>query len=151
MFALARRASARTAGKLAVAAVAIVATVSACTPLNSQEQYLLDQVNGLRSGAGVKPVYEYEPLTTKARQWAGQLAATGRLAHQDLRSLGVSWTAAAENVGRSSTIEDVYARLAASPTHRNNMLNSAFQFTGIGTARGKDGSVYAVQLFIRGG
>lgn len=145
MLDLARRAPA----KLAAVAIAAIAVLSACTPLNSQEQYLFNEVNKLRGDHGLEIVYEYEPLTEKARQWAGQLAASGRLAHQDLRALGVSWSSAAENVGRSSSIEDVYARLAASPSHRANMLNGGFQYTGIGTARGKDGSVYAVQLFIR--
>lgn len=149
MLDLARRASHRTTAKLAVVAVAAVAVLSACTPLNSQEQYLFSEVNNLRSSQGLAPVYEHEPLTAKAREWANQLAAQGRLAHQNLRGLGVSWSAAAENVGRSSSIEDVYARLAASPSHRANMLNGAYQYTGIGTARGKDGTVYAVQLFIR--
>jgi uncharacterized protein YkwD len=142
---LARRAPA----KLAVVVIAAIAVFSACTPLNSQEQHLFNEVNRLRMDQGLQPVYEHEELTAKARQWAGQLAASGRLAHQDLRALGVSWSSAAENVGRSSSIEDVYARLLASPSHKANMLNGAYQYTGIGTARGKDGSVYAVQLFIR--
>ena len=149
MLDLARRAFPRAAGRLAVVAVAAIAVLSACTPLNSQEQYLHAQVNVLRHKSGVGTIYEYEPLTVKARQWAAHLAARGTLAHQDLRQLGVGWSAAAENVGRSHSIEDIYARLLASPSHRANMVNGAYGLTGVGTARGKDGSVYAVQLFVR--
>ena len=149
MLDLARPLFRRGAGRLAVVAVAAIAVLSACTPLNSQEQYLFGQVNQLRSTAGAPAMYEYEPLTAKARSWAAALAARGGLAHQDLRQLGVGWSAAAENVGRAGSIEDVYRLLAASPGHRANMLNRAYLLTGIGTARGKDGTVYAVQLFIR--
>jgi uncharacterized protein YkwD len=142
---LARRAPAR----LAVVAVAAIALLSACTPLNSQEQYLFGSTNDLRAQNKLGPVYEYEPLTAKARAWAENLAAQGRLAHSDLSQLGVGFSAAAENVGRSGSIEEVFQMLAGSPTHRSNMLNPAYRLTGIGTARGKDGSVYAVQLFIK--
>ena len=52
-------------------------------------------------------------------------------------------------IARASSIEDAFAQLAGSTTHRANMLNRAYLLTGVGTARAKDGSVYAVQLFIR--
>lgn len=145
MLDLARRAPAR----LAVLGVAAIALVAACTPLNSQEHYLFDSTNQLRADNHLGTLYEYEPLTAKARAWAATLAARGTLAHSDLRQLGVGYSMAAENVGRSGTIEDACSLLAASPTHRNNMLNPGYLLTGVGTARGKDGSVYVVQLFIR--
>lgn len=140
---LARRAS------VPVLVAALIALLAACTPLNSQESYLLGSTNTLRTDNGLKPLYEYGPLTTKARAWAATLAAQGQLAHEDLHALGVSWSEAAENVGRSSTIDDVARLLAASPAHRANMLNPDYVLTGVGTARAKDGSVYAVQLFLR--
>lgn len=148
MHALARRGAPRLA-VLVVTLLAVVGLTAACTPLNTQEQYVFKSVNDLRTANRVQPVYEYEPLTAKARAWAAALAAQGQLAHSDLKALGVGWSMAAENVGRSSSIEDVFARLAASPDHRTNMLNAAYQLTGIGTARSKDGTVYLVQLFIR--
>jgi uncharacterized protein YkwD len=142
---LARRAPAR----LAVLAVVALALLAACTPLNSQEHYVLEATNQLRTANHMGPVYEYEPLTARARTWAQTLATQGRLAHSDLATLSVGFSMAAENVGRSGTIEDAFNLLAASPTHRANMLNAGYLLTGIGTARAKDGSVYVVQLFIR--
>lgn len=144
MLDLARRVPAR----LAVLGVVAIALLAACTPLNSQEQYLFGQTNQLRADNHIGPVYEYEPLTAKARAWAQTLATQGRLAHSDLNQLGVGFSVAAENVGRSGSIEDVYRLLVESPTHRGNMLNPQYHLTGIGTARAKDGTVYAVQLFI---
>jgi uncharacterized protein YkwD len=132
-----------------LALLAVVALTTGCTPLNANEQHLLVSTNALRARHGLQPIYEYEPLTAKARSWAATLATQGRLAHQDLRRLGVDWTMAAENVGRSSTIRDIAARLAASPSHRANMLRARYQLTGVGTARGRDGAIYAVQIFLR--
>ena len=143
MLVLARRAS------IVAVMVAVVALLAACTPLNSQENYLFHQAQQLRLDNGVKPIYEYEPLTAKARAWAATLATQGRLAHEDLHALGVSWSAAAENIGRAGSIEDVQSMLEASPGHRANMLNGDYLLAGFGTARGKDGSVYAVELFLR--
>jgi uncharacterized protein YkwD len=132
-----------------LAVLAVVALATGCTPLTGNEQYLLVSTNALRARHGLRPVYEYEPLTAKARSWAATLATQGRLAHQNLHRLGVSWTVAAENVGRSSSIQDIAARLKASPSHRANMLRAGYQLTGVGTARGRDGAVYAVQIFLR--
>ena len=140
---------ARRAARVVVLSVAVIALVSACTPLNNDEQYLLNSANKLRADNHLSPVYEYEPLTAKARAWAQTLAAQGQLAHSDLHALGVGWTAAAENVGRSTSIEDIAARLASSPAHRANILNGAYLLTGVGTARAKDGTLYAVELFIK--
>jgi uncharacterized protein YkwD len=97
----------------------------------------------------VRLLVEYEPLTSKARSWAATLAAQGRLAHEDLHQLGVGWSMAAENVGRAGSIEEIVRLLQASPSHRENMLNPDYYLTGVGTARAKDGTVYAVQLFVK--
>ena len=88
-------------------------------------------------------------VTARARTLAQGLAVRRTLAHSDLHAMGVRWTAAAENVGRGSSIEQVYASLQASPAHRANMVDPTYTNTGIGTARGRDGSVYVVQLFLR--
>ena len=149
LIALARRASIRVPARVAILAIVAIATVAACTPLNSQEQYLLNATNDLRKAHGEQALAEYEPLTAKARSWEATLAAQGQLSHEDLHQLGVAWTQSAENVGRAGSIEDVVTLLQSSPEHRSNMLNGDYFLTGVGTARSKDGTVYAVQLFIK--
>ena len=146
---LARRASARITARIAILAVVAIALLAACTPLNSQEIYVLSSTNDLRSANHVGKLAPYDPLTDKARAWAATLAAQGQLAHEDLHSLGVEWTQSAENVGRAGSIEEIVRLWQASPEHRANMLNGAYALTGVGTARAKDGTVYAVQLFIK--
>jgi uncharacterized protein YkwD len=143
---LARRAPTR----LAVLLVAVVAVASACLPFNSQEEYLYNATNQLRYDHNVPAIPGHDHLTTRAREWAHALAAQGRLAHSDMSQLGISWTAVAENVGRSHSIEDIYQRLSQSAPHRANMLDGRYTHTGVGTARAKDGTIYAVQIFWRG-
>ena len=142
-------ASARRRAPLAALVVGIVAMASACLPYTSQEQYVFNHTNQLRRDQGVNALGGMDPLTSRARELAQQLAFRRTLAHSDLKAMGVRWTAAAENVGRAGTIEQVYAALEASPAHRANMVNPTYTNTGIGTARGRDGSVYVVQLFMR--
>ena len=142
---LARRASVR----LTVLVAATLLVVTACLPYNQQESYVYDQTNALRGSSGIAHVAPMDELTTRARTWARTLAARGQLAHSDLNQIGVAWTAAAENVGVSNSAEDVYRLLVNSPGHRTNMVNPKFTHTGVGTARGKDGRIYVVQLFIR--
>ena len=135
--------------RLAVLAVAVLAASAACLPLNSQENHLFTQTNELRASSGIPQLVQHDQLVRRAREWAQTLASRNQLVHSDLNRLGVTWTAAAENVGRSSSIEDITARLQASPTHRENMLSTKYTHSGVGTARAKDGTVYAVQLFMR--
>ena len=135
--------------RIGVLAVSVLALASACLPLNGQENHLFAQTNQLRTRHGLPALGHHDDLVRSARSWAQTLAARGQLAHSDLGSLSVRWSAAAENVGRSGSIEDITARLQASPSHRQNMLSSKYTHTGIGTARAKDGTVYAVQLFLR--
>jgi len=143
---LARRATPR----VAIPLIAVLAVASACIPFNSQEEYLFNQTNGLRRDNGVPTMMGMDELTERARELAAGLAAKGRLAHSDLSQLGVPWTAAAENVGRASSIEEIYRLLEASPSHRRNMLDPRYVRSGVGTARAKDGTIYAVQILWRG-
>ena len=149
MLALARRASSRVSVRVAVLGVVAIALVTACIPLNSQEIYLLNATNDLRASQGEPKLAPFDPLPAKARAWAATLAAEGQLSHEDLHQLGVQWTEAAENVGRAGSIEEVVSLLQQSPEHRANMLDPDYVLTGVGTARAKDGTVYAVQLFIK--
>ena len=142
---LARRASVR----LTILLAAALLLATACLPYNRDESYVYDQTNALRGSAGIAHVAPLDALTTRARTWASTLAARSQLHHSDLNQLGVRWTAAAENVGTSYSVEDVYRLLLRSPSHRQNMVNPTFTHTGVGTARGKDGRVYVVQLFIK--
>ena len=131
----------------ALAALALLVVVlSGC--LGPESQYLLDATNRLRATNGRAALHEQEQVNARAQQWADTLAAQGRLRHSNLRTLPVPFRQAAENVGYGATIQQVHAMLAASPAHRANILNRAYTTVGIGTTRGRDGNIYAVEVFV---
>jgi len=143
------RASARHLARL-VAASLLIAVLASCRPMNASEANLFVATNNLRKSAGLPAYSQQEPLVDQARAWAGALAARGSLAHSDPHTWNVAWSAVAENVGVSGSMDDIVRRLQASPEHRANMLSTKYTHMAVGTARGKDGRIYAVQLFWRG-
>jgi uncharacterized protein YkwD len=143
------RASVRLPVRVLMAAL-LIALLASCRPMNSSESHLFGQTNALRERSGLAELQQHPELVDEARAWARHLAARGALAHSDPHQWQVSWQAVAENVGTAGSIETVFQSLVASPSHRANMLSSKYTHMATGTARGKDGRVYAVQLFWRG-
>lgn len=136
-----------------IAVVAVLLGAAACMP--AEERTFLDRTNALRSSQGVRPLAEHDVLTQKAEDWARHMAATGNLAHSQL-SAGLSslpWTALAENVGvsvpTSDTLLTLHDALAASPTHRRNLLDGQFTHMGVGVATSADGRVWVAEVFAR--
>ena len=145
------RASARTRTiARALIGVLLIAVLASCRPMNSAEAHLFGETNNLRVRSGLAALGQHDELTDQAREWAGRMAAQGSLSHSDPKTWRVRWTAVAENVGAGSSIEQVTESLMASAAHRANMLSTSYTHMAVGTARGKDGRIYAVQLFWRG-
>jgi uncharacterized protein YkwD len=134
----------------ALIGVLLIAVLASCRPMNSAESHLFSQTNALRARSGLPALAQHDELTDEARSWAQRLAAQGAIAHSDPKTWRVSWRAVAENVGAGSSIEQVTQSLIASDGHRSNMLSGSYSHMAVGTARGKDGRIYAVQLFWRG-
>jgi uncharacterized protein YkwD len=134
-------------GLAAVAALACLAVVSACTPEQSQA---LGVVNGSRSDAGVAGLLPSPHAMDKAQAWAEHLAAIGRLEHSDLRDgMPDGWKQLAENVGYGPSIEAIEQAFLNSPGHRANLLNPVYNWVGTGTARSANGTLFVVQVFAK--
>jgi uncharacterized protein YkwD len=137
---------------LAVAAVVVLGAPAQAGPAqaNDQERYVFEHTNELRRDEGVGVVWPKDELITRARSWARSLADRNTLEHSDLHTVEPGWTAVGENVGRSTSVEDVFRRLVASPEHHHAMVNGSYVRVGVGTARAGDGNLYVVQVFWRG-
>jgi uncharacterized protein YkwD len=140
----------RTIAARALIGLVLIAVLASCRPLNSAEAHLFGETNALRTSSGLPGLAQHDELTDQARSWAATLAAQGSLQHSDPKTWRVRWQAVAENVGVGSSIEQVTESLIASDGHRRNMLSTSYTHMAVGTARGKDGRIYAVQLFWRG-
>ncbi len=133
-----------------VAVAALLAVLASCRPMSSSEANLFVATNDLRASQGLPALSQQESLLEEARAWAAAMAARGAIQHSDPHQWNVAWTAVAENVGASGSMDEMVDRLQASPDHRHNMLSTKYTHQAIGTARGKDGRIYAVQMFWRG-
>ena len=140
--------------KAVAIAVALVVAGGAFDPAaaadtGSDELTLVALINEERARAGVAPLELRGELFDSSRTWSAQLAASGVLAHDDAyfgaaRPAGARTVA--ENVGYAGSAEALHAALMASPGHRANILNPAFNVVGVGEVEA-NGLVYATQRF----
>jgi len=74
-----------------------------------------------------------------ARNELSHYSATGRSYQQRLQDAGILSVANGENVGRSETFltGPIHQSFMDSPTHRDNILNPAYDAVGIGVVRGE--------------
>jgi hypothetical protein len=110
---------------------------------------LLASVNNLRSAVSVPALTADVSLTTVAQQWANHMASTDVLAHNPNLSTQApsGWTKMGENIGEGYSLTAVFNVLAGSPAHYANMVDPAFNHTGIGVATDSSGQVWVVEDF----
>ena len=120
-----------------------------------------DRVNVVRREHHLLPLRGNEQLAAVARAHAADMARRGYRAHLSpegdsaldrARDSGVlGFRLLAENIGWSNVPGDrvpaVIRAWLESPTHRENLLNPAFNSSGVGQAETADGQTIVVQLF----
>lgn len=132
---------------LAGLVVLVLLVLTGC--LSPQEQSALKMLNDARSSAGIAPLAVDDDATKKAQAWAVKLAAEQRLSHSNVAAgIGGAWQSLGENVASSSTVEGLHRVLMSSPDHRSRLLDAGFTHVGIGIARGDNGKLYTVQVFV---
>lgn len=140
---------ARTAS--ATGSVSATAAPSATAP--TQKEQLLDLINADRRRADLAPLTLHTGVANVARRWAAELARSGSLRHRPdlaaaLTAEGVTgWKIAGENVGYGTHVREVHEGFMGSPSHRSNVLNSAFTQVGIGVTE-SGGRVWVTVDFI---
>ena len=61
--------------------------------------------------------------------------------------LSWGWWTWAENVGRGWSVDGLHHAFMNSSFHSSNILNSSYNYVGVGVAYGWDGRVYVAQVF----
>jgi len=141
----------------------VVKTVEAADPSDfaSLEADLLARVNQFRREHHLITLQRRSDLDRVALAHSLDMARRGYFSHESpegrnpldrLQASGVDdMVLAAENLGKT-TQSDPSARIVdswiRSPDHRANLLAPALNFTGIGIARGSDGSLIVTQVYI---
>ncbi len=107
----------------------------------SLESDMLDMVNKERSKRGLKPLKADIEMTQVARAQSQDMLHRGYFSHFNpegkdpfdrMRSAGVSFKAAGENLALAQTLEIAHRNLMNSPGHRANILNASYGRLGIG-------------------
>lgn len=115
--------------------------------------------NAERTRAGLVPLQPDEQLDTIAqahardmaqREYFGHISPDGTDLTMRLRSAGVGFRAAGENIGGNSSADAVVRAWLDSPGHRANLLGQEFTRIGVGVFRTPSSPyTYYVQVFAR--
>lgn len=125
--------------------------------LTSEERHMVDLVNAARSEAGLGPVQADRHLSAVARGHSTDMAQNNYFAHESpttgdmgdrLRSAGVLFGRAAENIAIDHTVAGAHEAFMTSPHHRANVLDGEYTHVGIGIVRAGERFV-VTQAFMR--
>lgn len=149
-------------GALALLGVILLAPAAeSLEPSEWSPEQVEQRVNRVRVDRHLKPLRRSRELARAAQQHADDMARNGYLSHTNLegrnplervQTAGIEgFRLLAENIGESNIAGDRIAAVIeawlASTSHRKNLLNPAFNHTGIGAAETPDGRSLFVQLF----
>jgi uncharacterized protein YkwD len=125
-------------------------TSAAAADTLGDEQAFFAKLNDLRASRGLPALAMEVRLVDVARAWSGQMAAVNVLSHNPSLSTQApsNWQRLGENVGFGGSVDSIHTALVNSPGHLANMVNSNFNFVGIGVVRAGD-RVWVTQTFMQ--
>jgi hypothetical protein len=137
--------------QLLVAVLAAAAPLALAVPAARADDAgsLLAMVNNLRASHGVAPLASSPTLSSVAQAWSAHMAAGNTLGHNpNLASqAGGGWTKLGENVAGAGNITAAFNAFVNSSFHLGNMLDPAYNVTGIGVAVGSGGMMWVTEDF----
>ncbi len=130
-------------GAVALPLAALAPPAAAATPAAQ----FVTMVNNLRSQNRVAPLATDPAMTSVAEAWANNMANTQSLSHNpnEATQIPSGWTKMGENIGEGHSLAAVYASLVASQPHYANMVDPAFNHTGVGVAIDSNGQVWVAE------
>lgn len=121
------------------------------------EQKMLELVNSEREKAGLAPLIPDKELIKLARMKSRDMIENNYFGHNSpvygspfemMKSYGISYKYAGENIAGAPTVEKAHSSLMNSPGHRRNILNPNYTHVGIGIIDGGPYGKMFTQLFI---
>ena len=132
-------------------------TAASQPKLSTEEQEIFDLVNKTRADAKLKGLKVDENLLKSARAKAQDMASREYFSHESpvygtlvdmLKEFKVSYKTTGENISGNAAPANAFKGWMDSLGHKKNILNSAFNYTGIGTAESSKYGKIVVQQFI---
>ena len=142
------------AALMVVTITPIASFTSTAGALSGDEQYFVNQINGLRASRGLGTLAADGNMVDLATSHTADMMGAGRLFHAPKLSPGVSgsWAKLGENVGRGTSAEIVWNAFVNSPTHYANLVDPSFTHVGISVMWDGGGQLWTTQRFVsRGG
>ena len=133
----------------------IVAPVAYASP-TSLEQCFLDKINQERAAVGVASLQFAPDIEAYSRQHSQDMAGWGQLIHSDLGDVAAllpdGWILLGENIGWQSHPDltdctSMHEAFMASPGHRDNLLDSRFNYAATGTYIDGSGGLWTTHVF----
>ena len=129
-----------------VAALALV--LVAAGEAHAGSSYFVSRANSARASNGLSSYSVSSELSAIAQRHARSMASRRSIYHNSsLASEACCWRSLGENVGAGQSESSVQGAFMNSSSHRGNILSSAFNEIGVGTARGSDGKIYVDEVF----
>lgn len=122
-----------------------------------EEQKMLDLVNAERLKVGVAPLKADPELMKVAKLKAEDMVKNNYFSHTSptygspfdmMKKFGITFQTAAENLAGNSSVEAAHNALMQSEEHRKNILNSSYDYIGIGICPSPVYGKVFVQMFI---
>jgi uncharacterized YkwD family protein len=126
--------------------------------LSQDEKTLLELINKERANGGIPPLKADSELMKVARIKAADMTKNNYFSHYSptygspfdmMRQFGITFKAAAENIAGNSTVQGAVSSWMKSEGHRNNIMNSTYDYTGIGISKSTKYGYVFVQQFIK--
>ena len=127
--------------------------------LTADQQHMLNLINQERSKAGVAPLKIDAQLQKMAQVKSDEMVAKSYFSHTSptygspfdmMKTFGISYTSAGENIAGNSSVDGAHEALMNSPGHKENILKSSFNYIGIGiTASPTYGKMFAQEFIGR--
>lgn len=133
------------------------ATSQPVSGLTAEENRMLSLVNQARTSQGLAPLAVDLRLVDLARKKSRDMIANNYFGHNSptygspfdmMRSAGVTYRYAGENLAGTASVERAHELLMNSEGHRRNILNPNFDHVGIGIADGGPYGKMFTQMFI---
>ena len=132
-------------------------TNTASTNMSKDEKEVFNLINTQRVNNGLPALKEDKEVQKAAKIKAQDMVNKNYFSHTSptygspfdmLKSFGINYKSAGENIAGNSTNSGAVNAWMNSPGHKANILNSSFNYTGIGVVSSpKYGKIY-VQIFI---
>lgn len=115
---------------------------------SGHEASFVSKINSQRSASSLGALSRNSSLDSEARAWSKHLAQQGALSHSGIGRLIPPWTGVGENVGSGPSVSAIYAALASSSTHLNNILGN-YDHVGVGVWVDANGTLWTTHIFAR--